>query len=204
VTHDAHLFRAICLTPTDDGPRFAFAEFLDKRGGPGDDALAGCIRQIEQPYVFSPGQPLYLTYQGWYDLEFDAPLIHPQLTWAIRRGFVCAARAPLELLLHLMDAERLCARCPIEWVEVTDHEPMRYSSSHYLWKRDDEDRPHEVGPRVFAALAGHPEVEARDDEGGLVSFPTPEAALRAVSWAVVNIGREVVGFPPLAPITAPA
>ena len=191
---DAFL-RAICESPADDAPRLELAEWYEKRAALGDEAKAGLIRQIEDPYTFPPGSPMRLTYRGREDVFIDVPVIRPDVAWTIRRGFPSGVQAPHDLFLALAEEVRLFAHCPIEWVALTDRSPLRFPGGHYVWLRADRGRDSELDPRVFAALAEHPGVEARDDQA--VSFPSEEEAVRAVSWALVKVGREVVGLPPL-------
>jgi uncharacterized protein (TIGR02996 family) len=196
---DAFL-RAICESPADDTVRLALADWYEERAAPGDEARAGLIRQIEDPYTFPPGSPMRLTYKGREDLVIDVPAVHPDITWTIRRGFVCGVRAPHDAVLALAEEARLFAHCPIEWVGLSDRSPLRYPGGHHVWARGGGEREYELDPRVFAVLAGHPGVVARDDEAGLVSFPTEEEAALALSWALVNVGRGLAGLPPLDPV----
>ena len=195
---EAAFLRAICESPADDAPRLAFADWLDERGQPGDDARAGLIRQMEEPYTFPPGGAMFLTWQGRWDVEIDVPVVHPEVTWVVRRGFACGVRLPHAAFVYLAEKERLFARYPIEAVGLTDRRPLRYKSGHYLWLRepaDDPDHPHGLDPRVIAVLVGHPANTVRDEE--FVSFPTEEAAAAAAAWALVNMGRGLVGLAPL-------
>ena len=203
---DADFLRAICAAPADAAPRLAYADWLDERAGPGDVARAEAIRQLEEPYTFPPGQEPYLTFRGECDLVFDVPAVGPELAWTVRRGFPCGLHAPHDAVLHLAEHDRLFATCPIEFVGLTDRAPYRHSVDHHLWLRagspdaDEWAERHGLDPRVFAGLAGHPAAGPRDEQAGFASFPTPEAAVAAASWAMVNVGRELAGLPPLAPV----
>jgi uncharacterized protein (TIGR02996 family) len=200
---EAAFLRAICATPADDAPRLAFADWLDDRGQPGDDARAGLIRQMDEPYTFPADGSMFLTWQGRWDVEIEVPVVHPEVTWTVRRGFACGVRLPHAAFVYLLATERLFARCPIEAVGLTDRFPHRHSVEHYLWFREGADAatedggPHDLDPRVFEILLRHP-AEAADDEARCVaSFPTRDVAVLAASWALVNMGRVLVGLAPL-------
>jgi uncharacterized protein (TIGR02996 family) len=198
---EAAFLRAICAAPTDDAPRLTFADWLDERGQPGDDARAGLIRQMDEPYTFPAGGPMFLTWQGRWDVEIEVPVVHPEITWVVRRGFACGVRLPHAAFEYLAEKERLFARCPIEAVGLTDRRPHRHSVEHYLWfwEGADDDRPHDLDRRGFEILLRHPAEEAHDEKRCVASFSTKDTAVLAASWALVNMGRELVGLPHLPP-----
>jgi uncharacterized protein (TIGR02996 family) len=199
VDDEAAFLRAICTAPSDDAPRLAFADWLDEHG---DAARAELIRQITTPYTFPPGQPTVLTYRGESEVAFDVPVIHPDVTWIVRMGFACGVRLTHQAFLYLAETERLFARCPIEAVQLIDRTPHRHNVDHRVWFRagpDEPDAPHALDPRVFAALTRHPAAQTHAEADGLASFLTTDSAVLAASWALVNVGREIVGLPPLGP-----
>jgi uncharacterized protein (TIGR02996 family) len=177
------LRRAILEAPDDDLPRLAYADWLEENGR---DAYARNIRQgVREPEAtrkFAGGDTLGSAGGGYW-------LVPESWALAMRRGMVESISLPSAHFLA--SAKALFDRQPIIHVTLTDGQPeWTWDRASCFFGRG------MLFSELFGRLCGDLH-EGDPRYAHAKHYPSPPAALAALSAACVAHGRTLAGLPPL-------
>jgi uncharacterized protein (TIGR02996 family) len=198
---EAALLRAVCATPAADLPRLVYADWLDDRGRPEWAEYIRLAVAVPEPVVMTAYTRISHRNRVLYDAN-AIPILSADPGHAgvvVCRGFVETIDLPLAAYTRY--AAGLFARHPITRATLTDREPYRDGGGRWLWyngERAGHSGTHPASdlPReVFDALAG--DDPSTGEDGYRKGYWKREAAVAAVSTALVRIGRHRAGLPPL-------
>jgi uncharacterized protein (TIGR02996 family) len=207
----ALLHRAILLDPGDDLARLAMADALEEAG---EDARAEMIRlDIRVARLGVPDGPCkrgcpcggagkrVAALVAKHGDEWN-PLLPGespgQLAFGWRRGFVASVRCPLASWLS--HGAAMVASHPLEVVEISDREPdhsRAYGDERFGWAEMERCYgsaavPHALLRRLWKLLPPSPLPHRTD---GFAGYPSPKAAVAALSLACLDLFRPECGLP---------
>lgn len=124
------------------------------------------------------------------------------------RGFVSSLTCTCAAFMQ--HAAAIFAAQPVTAVTISDREPGRGDLPRVFWQRESvnyrlwppqytQRRSYAVPDVLFDELLGREEMHSRTK-----SYDIPDLARAALSAACVSWARELVGLPPLTPVSAPA
>lgn len=193
---------SIVRQPDEDHSRLVFADWLDETGREGDAARAEMIRwQIESRVDFRreggrwrnkasrgvrmPPESFWQTLNGFLSEPLSSVFV-------VSRGFISEIHLPCAAFIADDFAKELFRAQPIERVVLTDKEPMlngweehQGGSVQMSWRL----------PRAIMRVIGNPHMNSLGPHRTRKSFPTDDAARRALSRACVAWGRAQAGLP---------
>lgn len=213
----AAFVEAVCLNPADDTVRLAYADWLMDGGngvlgefvklyadlapvhGFGDTELAkwALLRNLSVRAVVAEVHELRARLNKLVRTvrpdKWAPKLCGPGAVGYVRRGFLYAVSATMGG--YLAGAERLFARHPVEGVRIVDRAPQFHGAALYRWRRE--------SARAGAAGVPGPVFErmllasGRSTRNHFATYATVADADGALSEALVDHGRALVGLPPL-------
>lgn len=202
MTERAAFFRAICERPADDGPRLAFADWLDEQETGPASAWSGLIRR---QIAGTQGDIHAVKYRsadgrGWALVESaDMPGggtvifgLPPDVGGVIRRGFLSTVHANAGTFLE--HAPALFAAHPIQEVEIDDKRPY-WNGRGWCWYNPGRQMPSGAVPES-AEIPGRLFRLVRFDRRArrFVPFVSEGFARARLSAAAVWLGRKLVGL----------